>query len=84
MDRMATKTLAEIYIQQGHLQEAYDIFKTLAEKDPFDQELQEKVKELKEKLHPSPPSNFPYPLSKDERIRHLEKWLDNIRKRRIS
>jgi hypothetical protein len=84
MDRMTTKTLAEIYLQQGHLQEAYEIFKTLAEKDPFDQELQEKVKELKEKLHPSPPSNFPYPPSKDERIRHLEKWLDNIRKRRIS
>jgi hypothetical protein len=84
MDRMTTKTLAEIYLQQGHLQEAYEIFKTLAEKDPFDQELQEKVKELKEKLYSSPPSNFPYPLSKDERIRHLEKWLDNIRKRRIS
>lgn len=84
MDRMTTKTLAEIYLQQGHLQEAYEIFKTLAEKDPFDQELQEKVKELKEKLHPSPPSNFTYPLSKDERVRYLEKWLDNIRKRRIS
>jgi hypothetical protein len=84
MDRIPTKTLAEIYLQQGHLQEAYDIFKTLVEKDPFDQELQEKVKELKEKLHPSPPSNFLHPLSKDERIRHLEKWLDNIRKRRIS
>jgi hypothetical protein len=84
MDRILTKTLAEIYFQQGHLQEAYEIFKILAEKDPFDQELQEKVKELKEKLHPSPPSNFPHPLSKDERIRHLEKWLDNIRKRRIS
>jgi len=84
MDRMTTKTLAEIYLQQGHLHEAYEIFKTLAEKDPFDQELQERVNELKEKLHPSPPSNFPYPLSKDERIRYLEKWLDNIRKRRIS
>jgi hypothetical protein len=84
MDRMTTKTLAEIYLQQGHLQEAYEIFKTLAEKDPFDQELQGKVKELKEKLHPSPPSNFPQPPSKDERIRHLENWLDNIRKRRIS
>jgi hypothetical protein len=84
MDRMTTKTLAGIYLQQGHLQEAYEILKTLAEKDPFDQELQEKVKELKEKLHPLPPSNFPCPLSKDERIRYLEKWLDNIRKRRIS
>ena len=33
MDRMTTKTLAEIYLQQGHLQEAYEIFKALAERD---------------------------------------------------
>jgi hypothetical protein len=84
MDRVATKTLAEIYLKQGHLQEAYEIFKALAEKDPFDQEIQKKVEELREKLHSSPPSNFPYPLSKEERIRHLEKWLANIRKGRRS
>lgn len=74
---MATKTLAEIYLQQGHLQEAYEIYKALAEKDPFDQEIQKKVEELREKLHPSPPS-------KEEKIRHLEKWLANIRKGRRS
>ena len=84
MDRVATKTLAEIYLKQGHFQEAYEIFKALAEKDPFDQEIQKKVEELREKLHSSPPSNFPYPLSKEEMIRHLEKWLANIRKGRRS
>jgi hypothetical protein len=84
MDRMATKTLAEIYLQQGYLQEAYEIFKTLAEKDPGDPEIQKRVKELREKLHPSPPPDFPYPLSKKEKIRHLEKWLANIRKQRRS
>jgi tetratricopeptide (TPR) repeat protein len=80
MEPVATKTLAEIYLQQGHLQEAYEIYKALAEKDPFDQEIQKRLEELREKLHPSPPSNFPYPLSKEERIRHLEKWLANIQK----
>jgi len=84
MEPVATKTLAEIYLQQGHLQEAYEIYKALAEKDPFDQEVQKRVEELREKLHPSPPSNFPYPLSKEERIRHLEKWLANIQKGRRS
>jgi len=84
MDRVATKTLAEIYLKQGHFQEAYEIFKALAEKDPFDQEIQKKVEELREKLHSLPPSNFPYPFSKEERIRHLEKWLANIRKGRRS
>jgi tetratricopeptide (TPR) repeat protein len=82
MDRIATKTLAEIYLQQGHWQEAYEIYKALAEKDPFDLDIRKRVEELREKLYRSPPSNFPYPLSREERIRHLEKWLANIRKRR--
>jgi hypothetical protein len=84
MDHMATKTLAEIYLQQGHLWEAYEMFKTLAEKDPSDPEMQKRVQELREKLQPSPPSNFPYPLSSEEKIYHLEKWLANIRKQRGS
>ena len=84
MEPIATKTLAEIYLRQGHLQEAFEIYKTLAEKDPFDQEIQDKVEELREKLYPSPPSNFTYPLSKEEKLRHLEKWLANIQKRRGS
>ena len=82
MDHMTTKTLAEIYLQQGHLQEAYEIYKALAEKDPFDAEIQNRLEELREKLHSSPPSSFPSPLSREEKIRHLEKWLANIRKRR--
>jgi tetratricopeptide (TPR) repeat protein len=84
MDHLATKTLAEIYLQQGYLQEAYEIYKTLAERDPSDPEIQRRMQELREKLHPSPPSNFPYPLSREEKIRHLEKWLANIRKLRRS
>jgi tetratricopeptide (TPR) repeat protein len=82
MEHMTTRTLAEIYLQQGHLQEAYEIYKALAEKDPFDVEIQKRLEELREKLHPSPPSGFPYPLSRKEKIEHLEKWLANIRKRR--
>ncbi len=82
MDRLATKTLAEIYLQQGHLQEAYDIYKTLAERDPLDLEIQKKLEELRGKLHPSPPSHFPHPISREEKIRYLEEWLAHIRKRR--
>jgi hypothetical protein len=82
MEHMTTRTLAEIYLQQGHLQEAYEIYKALAQKDPFDVEIQKRLEELREKLHPSPPSGFPYPLSRKEKIEHLEKWLANIRKRR--
>ncbi len=77
-----TKTLAEIYLKQGHLQEAYEIYKTLAERDPFDLDIQRKMDELSEKLNPSPPTDFLYPLSREEKIHHLGKWLANIRKRR--
>ena len=80
MDRMATKTLAEIYLKQGHFQEAYEIFKALAEKDPLNREIQERLKELREKLYP--PHYFQPLQSTDEKIRYLEKWLANIRKRR--
>jgi len=84
MERMVTKTMAELYLQQGHLQEAYEIYQALAEKDPFNFEIQERLSELKEKLQPSPPPKFSHPLSMEERVRYLEKWLANIRKRRGS
>jgi hypothetical protein len=80
MDRMATKTLAEIYRKQGHFQKAYEIFKALAEKDPLNREIQERLKELREKLVPP---HYSQPLqSTEEKVRYLEKWLVNIRKRR--
>ena len=50
MDRLVTKTLAEIYVQQGHLEEAYSLFKTLSEHDPEDVELKNRLKELEEKV----------------------------------
>ncbi len=67
MEDLKTKTLAEIYLKQGHLQEAYEIFQTLAEKDPFDQEVREKLAELRQKI---------------EKLRPLQKWLTNIQNRR--
>ena len=50
MDRLVTKTLAEIYLQQGHFEEAYSLFKTLSERDPEDVELRNRLKELEEKV----------------------------------
>ncbi len=84
MDQMVTKTMAELYFRQGHFREAYEIYKALAERDPFDVEIQERTRELEEKLHSTPHPDFPNPLSAEERIRHLEKWLANIRKRKGS
>ena len=82
MGSIATRTLAEIYLQQGHLQEAYKIFKALAEKDPHNVEIKNRLEQLSEKLTLSPPFTHPPLRSKEEKIRFLEKWLTNIHKRR--
>jgi len=50
MDRMITKTLAEIYLKQGDLRKAFEIFKILSEQDPSDKETQTKLVELSEKV----------------------------------
>lgn len=84
MDRMITKTMAELYFRQGHFQEAYEIYKALAEKDPSDPEIEKRLKELKNKLESLPPPNLTALLSVEDRIRNLEKWLGNLRKRRKS
>ena len=76
MDRMTTKTLAEIYLKQGHFREAYDILKSLAEQDPANLEIQTRLKELREKLE-SPP-----PPAVEERIATLKAWLSAIQARR--
>ena len=77
MDRILTKTLAELYFQQGDLQQAYNIYKSLAEKDPSDQALQTRLKELKEKMGPPP-----HPPSVERRIQTLKKWLNSIQERK--
>jgi len=81
--QIVTKTLAKLYLQQGHLQEAFEIYQRLAEKDPFDPEIQMRINELKGQLPPSPSAGLFSHHSKAERIRVLEKWLSNIRRRRI-
>lgn len=81
MDRIMTKTLAEIYIQQGHFEEAYEILKALSEKDPSDMEIQ-KLMELSEKLKRSSPLTDQSIRTTEEKIRLLERWLANIQERK--
>ena len=70
MERVPTKTLAEIYLQQGHLQDAYEIFKALSERDPSDQEIKVRLKELETAL------------STEEKVRILKQWLAKIQERK--
>jgi len=82
MDRMITKTLAEIYLKQGDLRKAFEIFKILSEQDPSDKETQTKLVELSERLGFSPPSIPPTDRSTEKKISILKKVLANIRERR--
>jgi hypothetical protein len=67
MEDLKTKTLAEIYLKQGHLQDAYEILHALAEKDPADGEIKEKLKELRETIR---------------KLQPLQRWLAHIQNRR--
>ena len=82
MNQILTKTLAEIYIQQGDSEEAYRILKTLSEKDPSDMEIQKKLAELSKKLKNSSPPPSPSNHTTEEKIQRLERWLTNIRERK--
>ncbi len=83
MVEIATKTLAEIYLQQGDLEKAYEIYKTLATQNPSDSQIQNRLKELNQKRSSLHRAEAPLFHTKEERIRLLEQWLANIRKRKI-
>ena len=83
MEQMKTKTMAEIYLKQGHLQEAYEIFNTLADKNPEDREVGEKLRILGQKLGLVAPAISSEARSKNETLQTLQKWLANIQARRM-
>ncbi len=80
MGRLITKTMAEIYLRQGHVREAYEIFKALSERDPLDPEIQEKLTELKRKL--DIPGGRKSLNSSEAKIRFLKRWLANIQEQK--
>lgn len=82
MSEIATKTLAEIYLKQGDLRKAYEIYQILSERDPLDEEVRKRVNELNQALNLSPPSSRSFPHSREEKIRFLEEWLTHIQKRK--
>jgi predicted Zn-dependent protease len=84
MDQLLTKTLAEIYLEQGHFEKAYSIFKALSDKNPADTELQSRLRELEEKLGGPPSRQQPPDSALERKKRTLEKWLANIQDRRTS
>ena len=86
MEQMKTKTMAEIYLRQGHLLEAYEILRTLAEQDPSDQEVIDKLRILRLKMglvsSPTRSPGRPSAVPKEDRVEFLRRWLSNIQSRR--
>ncbi len=82
MEEIATKTLAEIYLNQGYLQKAYDIYKILLVQDPSDGDAQKRLMDLEKRMKSSPSTPKTLPLTRQERIKLLEEWLTRIRERK--
>ncbi len=77
-----TKTLAELYLNQGHPEKALEIYYEILKREPSNREIREAINDLKGKMaHPSQPHFIdpPQDFTKKERIKTLQKWLDNIR-----
>ncbi len=74
-----TETLAEIYIKQGYLKRAFDIYKELYLSDPQNKAIKSKLLELKRMILEKEGKKG---SSNKGKIKVLEGWLDNIQKMR--
>ena len=82
MDKLVTKTLADIYLNQGHLREAREILRLLAERNPLDFEIRMKLEEVDRRLLGQPSTEGLQGERIPERIQVLKHWLEKIRERR--
>lgn len=81
-DEIGTRTLAEIYLNQGNPRKALEIYREILKREPSDAEIREAIKSVKRRMaHSSQVHSTD--RSQDsttmERIKKLEKWLENIR-----
>ena len=70
---LPTPTLAEIYASQGQFERALEVYTQVLAGDPDNHEVQARVREISAIL--APPGS-----ATERRIRHLEAWLDKIRR----
>jgi len=85
LSEIATPTLAEVYVNQGQIQEALNIYERVIAQDPDDEASVKRVQELRTMLlaEPPPPEEPVVPREnrkKQKTIALLESWLANIRK----
>lgn len=84
MAPILTKTMAEVYIEQGHLEEAHEILRVLSERDPADAEVQKRLADVRQRLGLSSTGTLLSGTTAEEKVRMLERWLTSIRERKKS
>ena len=79
--KISTSTIAEIYIKQGHLKRALEIYRDMLTADPENTEIQNKIQDLIERIkgYGSIEADMPLYASKTGKvITTLKKWLGNL------
>ena len=85
---ITTNTIAELYIKQGYLDKALDIYKAILELDPSNNPARIKIEEIQKKMvvQPTEPTVEVAAHKKqgengsiENQIERLEGWLNNIR-----
>lgn len=85
---ITTNTIAELYIKQGYIDKAIDIYKAIMELDPSNDAARIKIEELQKKMTAQELEPTPGVVSDEKQgetgsiehqINRLEGWLNNIR-----
>ena len=75
---LATPTLAEIFLQQGLVDKAVQVYREILDGDPQNAEARARIAELESASRPAPATD-PVQLSRRRRIEALTSWLNAIR-----
>jgi tetratricopeptide (TPR) repeat protein len=81
-NRIATKTLAEVYLSQGDPQRALEIYHQILQREPSNTEIREAIRNLNHQLIKrslARKKELARHLPRMKRIETLERWRERIR-----
>ncbi|MFO8163314.1 MAG: tetratricopeptide repeat protein [Thermodesulfobacteriota bacterium] len=83
---LPTSTLAEIYYKQGEVEEAIKIYKQVVKDSPDNEKYKNRLDELMAIMETEEPEKSHEQILKEKKLRLigiLERWLTNIKQRRV-
>ncbi|MBW2055875.1 MAG: tetratricopeptide repeat protein [Deltaproteobacteria bacterium] len=81
-EKIATKTLAELYLEQGDTRKALEIYQQVLEQEPSNEEIREAIRVLESRVKRPAQANTVDQgdgTGRSEKIKKLEKWREKIR-----